>query len=78
MAMAAIDPATDPGLSPAKSDRRQLPHPPGRLLLSESTARALGVKPGDELLLLTQTPTVPEQDQPGGRGLVKRKDLHLH
>ena len=57
VAMAAVAPATDPlvfsGLKVTKGNfltRRD------GLLLSESTARTLGVKPGDELLLLTQTP----------------------
>ncbi|NLZ44796.1 MAG: hypothetical protein GX894_08050, partial [Clostridia bacterium] len=57
VAMAAIDPATDPLVFPRLkvTAGNYLTRRDG-LLLSESTARALGVKPGDELLLLTQTP----------------------
>lgn len=57
VAMAAVDPATDPLVFPRLkvTEGSFLTRPDG-LLLGESTARALGVKPGDELLLLTQTP----------------------
>jgi putative ABC transport system permease protein len=57
VAMAAIDPATDPLVFPRLKviAGSYLTRRDG-LLLGESTARALGVKPGDELLLLTQTP----------------------
>ena len=57
VAVAAIDPATDPLVFPGLkvTGGSYLTRPDG-LLLGESTARTLGVKPGDELLLLTQTP----------------------
>ncbi|NLY88721.1 MAG: ABC transporter permease [Firmicutes bacterium] len=57
VAMAAVDPATDPLVFPGlKVTKGSFLTRRDGLLLSESTARTLGVKPGDELLLLTQTP----------------------